>query len=195
MDHLGSSPWVGDSDMNTERAMTQQDDIDAKWQRLHELDELQANPEPEPEYEPHDDTPIFAAVAKLGITGPPRAGKTTGAKVAERSLRAKGYGHVVLHTDDLIRDISWPMQAKVVSNWLNLHDEFLIEGVTLTYGLELWLERHHEGKPLDKLVWLDKPHGYLSQGQQKVATQVRERFRYIEPILSRRGVVIYSPNG
>lgn len=114
---------------------------------------------------------------RVAITGGPHTGKTTLA------------GHAALHTDDLIGSQDWSAASAVVATWFEGQEpELCVEGVAVPRALRKWLATHPEGKPVDEVVVLERPHEPLTPGQQTMAKGAQTVLREIEPELVKRGV-------
>lgn len=113
---------------------------------------------------------------RIVIAGVPRAGKTTLSKRYES----------VLHTDDM-RHLPWSEHSAVVADWLDEPGPWVIEGVAAVRALRKWL-RSREGKPCDRVIWLDTPHVELTDRQQRLAAGCRTVWRGIQQELRQRGV-------
>jgi adenylate kinase family enzyme len=120
-------------------------------------------------------------MARICITGSPRAGKTT---------YAKTLGIPVKHTDDLIATHGWSEASQAASEWLNEPGPWCIEGTAVARALRKWIAAHPEGKPCDKLILLWEPHWPLSKGQHAMAKGVDTVFQEICAELLKRGVEI-----
>jgi hypothetical protein len=124
----------------------------------------------------------FSARMKRAIVGGPKTGKTTLAPNA-------------LHTDDYIApDYTWTSDAtRTVADAFATSEA--VEGTRAAHALREWLRTHPEGKPVDEVVWLRKPHEPLTRGQQIQTKGIDTVMREIVPELERRGVRIKeNPN-
>lgn len=117
---------------------------------------------------------------RVAIAGVPRAGKTT--------LAARFPG-LSLHTDNLI-DLGWSEASEAAAVWFDERDPFVIEGVAVPRALRKWLAAHPEGKPCDRLFWLERPLQELSPGQARMAKGCLTVWHEVRPELERRGVEI-----
>ena len=115
------------------------------------------------------------------IAGIPKAGKTT---LSGKLMMAK---EMIYHTDDLIKTHEWSAASEEVSNWMNKEDPWIIEGVAVPRALRKWMNKH-KGNPCDVLVWLDKAHLELNQGQRTMAKGCVKVMKEIMPELMQRGV-------
>jgi broad-specificity NMP kinase len=116
---------------------------------------------------------------RVAITGGPSTGKTTLA------------GSGAKHTDDLIEDHDWSAASEVASTWfddpsVDLH----VEGVAVPRALRKWLLAHPEGKPVEKLIVLQKAYEPLNIRQQAMAKGVETVLAEIHGELEKRGVRI-----
>lgn len=126
---------------------------------------------------------------RLVIAGVPKAGKTTRAK-----LGGVLGGAAVRHTDDLIApDRAWSDVSAIVAEWFSAPGPWIVEGVAVVRSLRKWLAAHPEGKPADRVVWLDTPRVELSRGQRALAAGCRTVWAQVRPVLLARNVHIEEP--
>lgn len=115
---------------------------------------------------------------RLLITGGPRTGKTTlGGKNAR-------------HTDDLIGHLDWSEASAEVAKWFDAAGPWTIEGVAIPRALRKWLESHPEGKPADKIIFLNDPKVELIKGQAAMTKGLLTVWHAIKSDLIARGVEI-----
>lgn len=115
------------------------------------------------------------------IVGGPKTGKTT---------RAIAGGGEIIHTDHFTTAGDFSAQSAKAAEHLGTPGEWTMEGVTAVRALRKWLQAHPDGKPCDRVVWLDQPRAQLSPGQQSLAKGCATVWRAIAPELRRRGVVV-----
>ncbi len=94
---------------------------------------------------------------RLAIIGPPRSGKTTLAKLLERT-RCDPF---VIHTDDLIDKMEWSSLSTHVVEECAGRARFLVEGVRVVHALRKGLE-------VDLVVEMRDPLVPLSEGQRRM---------------------------
>ena len=119
---------------------------------------------------------------RLLIAGVPRSGKTTLAGETGSIGRVR-------HCDELL-ELPWSEQSRVVSEWFDEEGPWVIEGVTVGRALRKWLERNGEGKPADRVIFLNEPFGELSIGQERMAKGCRTVWLEIVGELVMRGVEV-----
>ncbi len=123
--------------------------------------------------------PVEAAgYGRVVIAGVPRAGKTT---------LAGGSIVPVKSTDDLI-DLGWSQASERASQWFDEPGPWVVEGVACPRALRKWLKRVPQGKPCDRIVWLDRPYVELTPGQTAMAKGCRTVWAEVKHELIRRGV-------
>ena len=122
---------------------------------------------------------------KIAIAGVPKSGKTTEAIKLGKIMFAK-----VWHTDDLIGTCDWSELSERVSDWFNLNENVIIEGVAVPRALRKWLAANPEGKPCDKVYWMKNNREELSTGQLSMAKACLTVINEIEDELLKRGVKI-----
>ncbi len=118
---------------------------------------------------------------RVAITGGPNTGKTTLSKSMQ--------GTNVRHTDDLIK-LGWSESSKAASYLFDDLDIYIIEGVAVPRALRKWLKRNIEGKPVDKIIYLNHSHIKLNTGQVRMAKGCKAVWNKILPELIKRGVEI-----
>ena len=117
---------------------------------------------------------------RIAITGTPKSGKTTYSKQLGKNIK---------HTDDLI-NLGWSEASEAASLWFDDEDINIIEGIAIPRALRKWLARNPEGKPCDKIIYLNCPHVELIDGQKRMAKGIRTVWNEILPDLMRRNVII-----
>lgn len=115
---------------------------------------------------------------RLCITGAPKTGKTT---YAQRFPSVR-------HTDDVI-SLGWGNDSAEVATWLDAPGPWTIEGVAVARALRKWMEAH-DGKPCDKVIYLDTPRAPQTPQQEAMGKGVLTVMSEILPELYRRGVVL-----
>ncbi len=126
---------------------------------------------------------------RILVAGCPRAGKTHYADETALSI-----GVEARHTDDLIATHAWSEASAKAATWFDEPGDLVIEGVTIVRALRKWFIAHPEGKPCDKVVYLDKPREELSKGQASMRKACRTIWdRDVVPELRRRLVEIEEP--
>ena len=121
---------------------------------------------------------------RVAIAGVPRSGKTTLARTI-----AKEWKVAIWQTDSLI-GLGWSEASEAASLWFDDPGVRIIEGVAIPRALRKWLKRNPEGKPVDKIIYLSKPHVALSKGQRRMAKGCMTVWLEIVPELRRRGIEI-----
>lgn len=121
---------------------------------------------------------------RLAIAGGPRTGKTQLARKLAAHL-----GCALRCTDDLI-PLGWSNDSAVAATWFDDPNGFVIEGVAVVRALRKWLASHAEGKPCDRVVWLDIPKVQLTREQLVMAKGCETIWRGVRPLLLERGVEI-----
>ena len=128
---------------------------------------------------------------RILIAGVPKAGKTP---LAHELVGGSGYrcapGAWCRHTDDLIRPGAWSEASEEASHWFNAPGPWVIEGVAIPRALRKWLAAHPEGKPCDRLIWMDRPLIELEPGRLTMAKGCRTVWREIAGAVLARGVVV-----
>lgn len=114
---------------------------------------------------------------RLLIAGVPGSGKTTLA------------GEGAIHTDDYI-ELGWSEASLAVSCLFDAIGPWVIEGVTVPRALRKWLVQHEDGKPCDKVIFLNEPWEELSKGQASMAKGCRTVWLQVVGELRERGVEI-----
>lgn len=127
-----------------------------------------------------DDEEKPEEIKKIAIAGIPKSGKTT---------LSKTFNCKIYHTDDLIKTHEWSEASLEVSKWFDKKESYVIEGVAVPRALRKWMAAN-EGKPCDKLIWLEKAHEQLSPGQFTMAKGCIKVFNEIKEELIKRGVEI-----
>jgi adenylate kinase family enzyme len=120
---------------------------------------------------------------RIAILGVPRSGKTT---------LALSLGLPVRHTDDLI-PLGWSQASEAASRWFDEPGDLLVEGVAAVRALRKFLQREPTKRPVDAVVWLDRPRMPLTGGQAAMAKGCRTVFEEIWDELLRRGVRLLTP--
>ena len=121
------------------------------------------------------------------ICGGPRTGKTTyGKKLAEE------LGCKLISTDDFI-DLGWSECSAHVAELIHDPDgAWVIEGVAAVRALRKTLE-HSVGKMCEQVIWLTKPYGKRSAGQESMAKGCWTVWKGIEKDVIDRGIeVLYE---
>lgn len=142
--------------------------------------------------------PDFAALVKGGagearqdaresggrvvITGVPRAGKTTLARMFGEAFS----------TDDLIGEFEWSGVSAEVARMFDRPGPWIIEGVAAARALRKWLEAHPDGVPADVVLWFPDPAVDLTEGQTAMAAGQRTIWGGVVGELERRGVQIQT---
>jgi len=117
---------------------------------------------------------------RLLIAGVPSAGKTT---------LAGEVGGRVIHTDDYI-ELGWSESSLAVSHLFDEEGPWVIEGVIVPRALRKWLGRNEEGKPADRVIFLNDPRQALSKGRAGMAKGCRTVWLEVVGELRGRGVKI-----
>jgi hypothetical protein len=125
------------------------------------------------------------------ITGGPRTGKTTLSESTAREL-----GITAHHTDDLIGKLDWSAASAHVAEWMKTPGPWIIEGVAIPRALRKWLAAHPDGKPADRIVFLEnvKASIPLTKGQAAMGKGLGTVWAEIMPELRARGVQIEYPD-
>lgn len=118
------------------------------------------------------------------IIGGPNTGKTT---LARKMMMIEG-AEKVLHTDDLIH-LEWSEASNQASEWFDAEFD-VIEGVTAVRALRKWLQRNPQGKPCDRVVYLDRFHESPTKAQLAMTKGISKVFLEIRNDLLARGVEI-----
>lgn len=100
---------------------------------------------------------------RVAIAGPPKCGKTTLALLAT--------DRPVVHTDAFI-DKGWAEQPAIIIDACRDLSRVLVEGIQVGRALR-------KGLKVDAVVWLDRPHAQLSEGQERMAKGVATVFREV----------------
>jgi len=112
---------------------------------------------------------------RIAITGVPRGGKTYTAKLLSAVL-----GIPMNHTDDVMH-LEWSEGSRVVSEWFDRNDPWIIEGVVVPRALRKWkarleAENADESRlstpPFDKIIVVRYPRDTLNSGQKIMGKQV-----------------------
>ena len=119
------------------------------------------------------------------ITGWPKTGKTTLANSLDVEVK---------HTDDLIDKMEWSEASQYVADSWFADSTFCVEGVAAVRALRKWLAQHPDGKPCDKVVWMDEPKVAMTKGQETMAKGCSKVWHEIERELIMRGVKVLSEN-
>ena len=123
---------------------------------------------------------------RIGVVGGSGCGKTHLARQLSASL-----GAPMFSSDDLIATHDWSGASREIADqWLPRPGPWIQEGIALPRALRKWLASHPEGKPLDTLIVLTKPHRPQTPGQATQAKGHDTVLSEILPELRRRGVVI-----
>lgn len=134
---------------------------------------------------------------RLCIAGGPKAGKTT---LAGQIASERGFASIrsaLRHTDAVVgkfgedRD-AWSRESEAVSRWLDEPGPWVIEGVTVARALRKWLANNPEGKPCDRVIWLDRPQVPRTKGQETMAKATSTVFLEVLPELVKRGVRVFT---
>ncbi len=122
----------------------------------------------------------------IAIAGFPLAGKTTLAKeLAEES------GHEAISTDHLLAiELSWSEISQVTSEWFDNMNDVIIEGVAVPRALRKWLDTHDQGKPCEKVIWLESPKALLTDEQLAMGRGCMSVMKEIMGELAARGVEV-----
>ena len=123
-------------------------------------------------------------MSKIGIVGGPRTGKTT---------LARKLGGTVHHLDSFMQ-LGWSEASEAAAQQIDkISDPAVLEGVSLARALRKWLRSHPEGKPLDKVIVLQKPMAEVSAGQVVMGMGVGTVFNEISEELIKRGTeIVYA---
>lgn len=122
---------------------------------------------------------------RLVVCGVPKSGKTT--LVSRMHPEAAGQKR---YTDDLI-PFGWSRASEIVATqWFSLPGPWVIEGVAAVRALRKWLVHHVEGKPCDRVIWVNTPHVPLLPGQAAMAAGCRTVWWEIAGVLEGRGVIV-----
>ena len=119
------------------------------------------------------------------ILGVPRSGKTILADTV-----ASDFNVTVIHTDDLIDEISWHERAPYIAGLFLREPSWVVEGCDAVRGVRKFIEMFPDLKPADKIVWLDSPREELTPRQAGFAKGLRKIFREIQPHLAHLGVKV-----
>lgn len=112
---------------------------------------------------------------RICITGPAQCGKTSLAW----ELAHDEPNPTVVCTDQFA-GASWHDQAKqVVALFSLLPGPWIIEGVTVLWGLERWLEGW-PGRPCDRVIWLSSPWIDHKDSQARAALTMESRWPKIK---------------
>ncbi len=122
----------------------------------------------------------------IAIAGFPLAGKTTlAAKLGEE------LGRDTMSTDSLLGlDLSWSELSEFTAGWFETMDDVVIEGVAVPRALRKWLDTHDQGKPCEKVIWLESPKALLTDEQLAMGRGCRSVMKEIIDELEARGVVL-----
>lgn len=117
---------------------------------------------------------------RIAIIGGPKTGKTT---LAKKIGGARS-------TDELIH-LGWSGASQEASKWFDEPGPWMIEGVALPRALRKWRERNPFQKPpVDKIIYLRKPHQPLLPGQMSMSKGVDTVMKELMPWLRTHGVEI-----
>lgn len=128
---------------------------------------------------------------RIAYCGGPRVGKTTMAGPDAKhsdDFAGKPRGPGGFREMDPASD--WDAQSTRTAKWFDEPGPLVVEGVRVTSALRKWLKEHPTGKPVDKVVFLTKPHEDLNRHQAAMAIGIQTVMSEIEPELRRRGVKI-----
>jgi hypothetical protein len=141
-------------------------------------------------------------VTRIVITGGPRTGKTTLASTLwvdlaiETGMAQDSGARLVRHTDDLIDQCkhlgkeAWSEASRITSTWLDAPGPWICEGVAMSRALRKWRDSNSGGPPpVDRVIYMIKPHEPLSAGQETMSKGVRTVHDGIEPWLREHGIV------
>lgn len=121
---------------------------------------------------------------RICITGGPRTGKTT---MSESLADAQRHNNI-RHTDDLIH-LGWSEASAAVLPWLDEPGPWIIEGVAVSRALRKWREAHPgERPPVDRVIYLNKPHEQLTSGQEIMARGISTVHEQITDWLFEHGI-------
>jgi len=115
---------------------------------------------------------------RVAITGGPGTGKTTMARTMDPSARST----------DTLKGLGWSKESQACSEWFE--EGGVVEGVVVPRALRKWLQQNPEGRPVDEVVFLTKPHKPLTSKQEAMGKGVRTTFEEIKAELLRRGVKV-----
>jgi adenylate kinase family enzyme len=105
---------------------------------------------------------------RIVITGSPRAGKTTIAKLLSKIF---GLGH---YSTDTATNLEWSAASEEVSKWFGMDGDWIIEGVTVPRALRKWRTNNPDKPPpFDWFIFMDSPRIVLERGQVTMRKQVR----------------------
>lgn len=116
---------------------------------------------------------------RVAILGPPTAGKTTASRSYKRVCHGDGY-----------IPMGWSEASAYVATLLDDPTIECYEGVVLARAIRKWLGTHRTGKPVDRVIYLERPRSKLTVDQQRMAAGIRTVWDEIRGELVRRGVVI-----
>ena len=123
---------------------------------------------------------------RIVVSGAPRAGKTTYAKVAALSTGAR-----VESLDALVSGNAWSEQSEAALAWLDAPAPWVIEGCASARTLRKWLAAHPApARPCERVVRLTTPHVPLTAGQARLAKGEATIWEGIRAELVARGVEI-----
>lgn len=123
-------------------------------------------------------------MTKVVIAGGPQTGKTALARKLGSNTRCT----------DSVRSEVWGEGSRRVATWMDTEDLDVIEGCISAHALRKWM-RTNDGKPCDKVIYLNRPHTPLTKRQDAMGKGIATVFREIEPELRKRGVAVSTYSG
>lgn len=120
---------------------------------------------------------------RVVIAGFPKSGKTM---FALKLGMGQEYSPV---TTDSFMELPWSDQSDEVAKLFD-QPRFIVEGMSAPRALRKWLRKNPEGKPCDRVYWLDTTHQPLDKGQERMGKGAKTVLEEIADELERRGVEI-----
>ncbi len=112
---------------------------------------------------PHTGWIELGEAKRIAICGGPRVGKTT---LAYDNVFAR---HAKISTDDLINKVDWDSVPEEIARLTVGVERFVVEGVQAGRCLR-------RGLAVDLVIWLERPHVELSEGQRRMWKACRNIF-------------------